>query len=161
MPPVEASHGLVWGMKISEVVQRKGSDVITIAPDATVAQLVALLHEHRIGAVVVSTDGGTTVSGIVSERDVVTALHQHGTDVLQVRVSSIMTGEVLTCELSDELEDLAVRMTERRSRHFPVVDEGRLLAIVSIGDVVKNRLDELQDERNALVHYVQGDRSTV
>lgn len=149
------------GMKISEVVQRKGSDVITIAPDATVAQLVALLQEHRIGAVVVSTDGGATVAGIVSERDVVIALHQHGPDVLQTRVSSIMTGEVLTCELSDELEDVAIRMTERRFRHFPVVDEGRLLAIVSIGDVVKNRLDELQDERNALVHYVQGDRSSV
>lgn len=151
----------MWGMKISEVVQRKGSDVITIAPDATVAQLVALLQEHRIGAVVVSTDGGATVAGIVSERDVVIALHQHGPDVLQTRVSNIMTGEVLTCELSDELEDVAIRMTERRFRHFPVVDEGRLLAIVSIGDVVKNRLDELQDERNALVHYVQGDRSSV
>ena len=143
-------------MRIAEVIRRKGADVVTVAPDTGVADLVALLDEYKIGALVVSADGGTTVAGIVSERDVVRRLHTDGPDVLQRTVAEIMTGEVQTCGLEDELEALARRMTDLRVRHLPVVVDGNLRAIVSIGDVVKNRLDELQDERDQLVTYVQG-----
>lgn len=146
-------------MKIFEVINKKGTDVVTISSGTTVAEMLRLLDEHRIGALVVSDDGGSTVSGIVSERDVVLALHQQGVGVLQNQVRSIMTSEVWTCTSEDELEALASSMTEHRVRHLPVVDNGKLVGIVSIGDVVKNRLDELQSERNDLISYVQGDRS--
>ncbi len=143
-------------MRIAEVIRRKGADVITVAPEAGVAELVALLGENRIGALVVSSDGGASVAGIVSERDVVTHLYRDGPSVLERRVADIMTSDVQTCHPDDELEALARRMTDLRVRHLPVVVDGRLEAIVSIGDVVKNRLDELQDERDQLVTYVQG-----
>lgn len=143
-------------MRIAEVIRRKGADVVTVPPDAGVAELVALLDEHKIGALVVSPDGGETVSGIVSERDVVRHLHTDGAGVLSRTVADIMTTDVETCAPEDELESLARRMTDLRVRHLPVVVDGKLRAIVSIGDVVKNRLDELQEERDQLVHYVQG-----
>lgn len=145
-------------MKISDVIQRKGSHVITVAPEVSIADLLTLLDEHRIGAVVVSADEGQSVAGIISERDVVRALHRSGPEALQQSVGSVMTTEVYTCKPSDELEALAIMMTEHRVRHSPVVEDGKLTAIVSIGDIVKHRLDELEDERNALVGYVQGDR---
>ena len=157
--PVDARTWLVWDMKISEVIKKKGRDVVTIGSGTTVAEMLRILDEHRIGALVVSDDGGVTVAGIASERDVVRALHQRGVGVLQEAVRSIMTSEVWTCVSDDELETLAVSMTEHRVRHLPVVDDDRLVAIVSIGDVVKHRLDELQAERNQLFDYVQGDRS--
>lgn len=147
-------------MKISEVIKKKGSDVATVTSATKVSEMLRILDEHRIGALVVSDDDGATVHGIASERDVVRALHERGVGVLQESVRSIMTSEVWTCTSEDELETLAVSMTEHRVRHLPVVDDGRLVAIVSIGDVVKHRLDELQAERNQLFHYVQGDRST-
>lgn len=143
-------------MRIAEVIRRKGADVITVAPDAGVADLVALLAEKRIGALVVSPDGGASVVGIVSERDVVRHLHTDGVGVLERTVADVMTTAVETCVPEDELESLARRMTDLRVRHLPVVVDGRLEAIVSIGDVVKNRLDELQDERDQLVGYVRG-----
>lgn len=142
-------------MRIAEVIRRKGADVVTVGPDATVSELVALLGEHKIGALVVSPDGGATVAGIVSERDVVRRLQTDGADVLRRTVAEIMTVDVETCAPEDELEALARRMTDLRVRHLPVVVDGRLRAIVSIGDVVKNRLDELQEERDQLVNYVQ------
>lgn len=142
-------------MRIAEVIKRKGADVVTVAPSTGVADLVAQLAEHKIGALVVSPDGGETVVGIVSERDVVRRLHTDGAAVLQHSVGDIMTVEVQTCTPDDELESLARRMTDLRVRHLPVVVDGHLHAIVSIGDVVKNRLDELQDERDQLVTYVQ------
>ena len=141
-------------MRISEVIRRKGAEVVTIHPDATVTDLLALLAGHNIGAVVVSTDGGRTVGGIVTERDVVRHLHQRGTEVLAVPVAEVMTAEVVTCTTEDELQTLARTMTERRFRHLPVVEDGTLLAIVSIGDIVKNRIDELQAENDQLVDYV-------
>ncbi len=146
-------------MKISEVIKKKGGHVVTIQPSTTIADMVGILNEHRIGAVIVSEDDGATVKGIASERDVVRALHEHGVDVLQEKVQTIMTSEVWTCTSKDELQSIAVQMTEHRVRHLPVVDEDKLVAIVSIGDVVKHRLDELEAERNDLVHYVQGDRA--
>ncbi len=146
-------------MKIFEVIQKKGHHVVTIDSGSTVEDMLRVLDEHGIGALVVSDDDGATVNGIASERDVVRALHQRGVEVMQDNVRSIMTSEVWTCTSQDELETLAVSMTEHRVRHLPVVDDGKLVGIVSIGDVVKNRLDELQNERNDLFHYVQGDRS--
>lgn len=148
-------------MRISELINRKGNAVVTVTPETSLTELLGVFFEHRIGAAIVSADDGASVIGIISERDVVRALHRSGTGVLDEPVGSIMTTEVQTCTTSDELESLAVKMTEHRVRHLPVVEDGHLLAIVSIGDVVKHRLDELQDERNQLLHYVQGDRSTV
>ena len=141
-------------MKISDVLRKKGSEVITIKPDETVAGLLGLLAEHRIGAVVVSTDG-TSVDGIVSERDIVRHLHSTGTSVLEAPVSQIMTSEVTTGSADDNIADLAGTMTEMRVRHVPIVDaDGKLAAIVSIGDIVKHRLSELQSERDALRDYI-------
>ncbi len=141
-------------MKISDVLRSKGGGVITVRPDGTVSELLALLAEHRIGACVVSTDG-TRVDGIVSERDVVRHLHATGTSVLDGPVSAIMTSDVTTGTPSDEIADMAAVMTEQRIRHVPVLDaDGGLSAIVSIGDIVKSRLSELQSERDQLRDYI-------
>lgn len=140
-------------MKISDVVRSKGSDVVTMRPEATVGELLSVLADHNIGAVVVSHDG-SSVAGIVSERDVVRHLGRSGAAVLQEPVSTIMTVEVHTCSFGDEIEDLAGSMTERRIRHVPVLEDGRLAAIVTIGDVVKHRISQLQDERDHLVGYI-------
>jgi CBS domain-containing protein len=140
-------------MRISDVLSSKPSgQVVTISPDATVRDLLALLAEHNIGAVVVSTDG-QAVDGIVSERDVVRRLHQDD-GVLDGAVSSIMTRDVRTCEPDTSVDDLRVMMTERRIRHVPVVSGGSLTGIISIGDVVKSSLDQLQFERDQLDSYV-------
>ncbi|HIZ34815.1 MAG TPA: CBS domain-containing protein [Candidatus Ruania gallistercoris] len=141
-------------MRISEVIRRKGSEVVTIRPEETVTDLLALLAERNIGAVVVSTDAGRSVGGIVTERDVVRHLHSRGTGVLAGPVAEVMTAEVITCSTEDDLQTLARTMTEKRIRHLPVVEDGALLAIVSIGDIVKNRIDELQAENDQLVDYV-------
>jgi CBS domain-containing protein len=141
-------------MRISQVIRRKGDLVVTVRPDATVEQLLELLEENKIGAAVVSDDG-STVSGIVSERDVVRALHADGVGVLGETVATIMTSEVETCTPDDRIEAMARTMTERRIRHIPVLVDGKLAAIVSIGDIVKFRIDELQLERDQLVGYIQ------
>ncbi|MGO1510946.1 MAG: CBS domain-containing protein [Actinomycetaceae bacterium] len=140
-------------MRIDEVVRRKGHEVVTIRSDASVGELLDLLEERRIGAVVVS-DADGRVDGIVAERDLLPLLRQDGATARLV--SEVMTRDVVTCAPKDELEALARTMTEVRVRHLPVVDEGRMVAIVSIGDVVKNRLDELQAERDHLENYVHG-----
>jgi CBS domain-containing protein len=140
-------------MRIGDVLGAKPSqDVVTITPDAGVRDLIALLAEHNVGALIVSSDG-TSVDGIVSERDVVRHLHHDGT-VVNNTVGAIMTSDVETCDRSTLLDDLMKIMTERRIRHVPVVDEGRLVGIVSIGDVVKHRIDQLQFERDQLDSYV-------
>ncbi|HTF06893.1 MAG TPA: CBS domain-containing protein [Asanoa sp.] len=144
-------------MRISDVLRVKGSNVITLTPDTSVRRLLAVLAEHRIGAVVVSRDG-TTVDGIASERDVVRALAEHGEAALAGPVAAIQTTDVFSLGPDAELEDLMRLMTDRRIRHLPVVHEGRLVGIVSIGDVVKNRIDELESDRAALTHYIEGDR---
>jgi len=140
-------------MKIEDVVRAKGTVVITIEPSATVKQLLDLLAKHNIGAVVVSTDG-RHIEGIVSERDVVRRLASMGAAVLDAPVSAIMTVNVKTCSLSDSIEDTAREMTYSRFRHLPVVVDGELKAVVSIGDVVKYRIDQLTDERNHLLGYL-------
>ncbi len=144
-------------MRISEVLRRKGDEVVTIRSDATIADLLDLLASRRIGAVVVS-DGEGRVDGIISERDLVLKLRV-GTEAFgSVRVRELMSTDVATCEPGDDTETLARRMTEMRVRHLPVLVDGRLAGIVSIGDIVKQRLDELQEERDQLVDYVQQDR---
>lgn len=140
-------------MRISALLAAKGSDVATIAPDATVATLVRLLAERGIGALVVSTDG-ERIEGIVSERDVVRRMVQVGGDVRDEPVSAIMSTEVATCGPDDAVDHLMAVMTEQRVRHVPVVADGRLCGIVSIGDVVKSRIDELERDRKELVEYI-------
>lgn len=140
-------------MRIGDVLGAKPSQgVVTITPEAGVKDLIALLDEHNVGALIVSTDG-ETVDGIVSERDVVRHLHQDGT-VINNTVGAIMTSEVKTCQRETQLDDLMKIMTESRIRHVPVVEGDRLVGIVSIGDIVKHRMDQLQFERDQLDHYV-------
>lgn len=140
-------------MKISDVLRTKGSAVITVAPQETIASLLELLTQHNIGAVVVSTDGAA-VDGIVSERDVVHQLHARGSELLDAPVSDIMTAKVVTCSPDDELTDIGALMTDNRFRHLPVVVDGRLVAIVSIGDIVKARMDQLATERDLYEAYI-------
>jgi CBS domain-containing protein len=140
-------------MLIVTVLRAKGDSVATIPPTATVRDLLGLLAEHRIGAAVVTADD--TIAGIVSERDVVRRLVDDGGALLDRRVAEIMTADVVTCTRETPVEDLARTMTERRIRHVPVVDaDGRLVGIVSIGDVVKSRIMELESERDDLVGYI-------
>ena len=140
-------------MRIREIVAAKPNQaVVTVSPTATVRELLALLAENNVGALVVSDDG-TSVDGIVSERDVVRRLHDNP-DVLSAEVSTIMTSSVHTCEPDSDLDDMMSVMTERRIRHVPVVADGRLVGIVSIGDVVKHKISSLQFERDQLDSYV-------
>ncbi|MDP3967514.1 MAG: CBS domain-containing protein [Nocardioides sp.] len=140
-------------MRISEILNAKASqDVVTVRPDAGVRELVALLAEHNVGALVVSADG-TSLDGIVSERDVVRHLHHDGT-VVNNTVGAIMTTEVSTCSPETDLDELMQTMTERRIRHVPVCDGDSLVGIVSIGDVVKHKIDRLEFERDQLDSYV-------
>ena len=142
-------------MNVETILRNKGNWVATIRPDATVAEAVDILHEHRIGALVVSEDG-EGVDGILSERDIVIALADHRADLLSHTVDEIMTRTVVTCEPSDSVGDLMAEMTNRRIRHFPVVADGRLRGIVSIGDLVKSRLDEVEFEANSLRSFISG-----
>lgn len=140
-------------MRIADVLRHKGSEVVTIAPTETVTALLHRLRDHHVGALVVSTDG-RTVEGIVSERDVVRQLCIDGARLLDETVADIMTAEVHTCGPGDHINDLMRTMTDLRVRHIPVVVDGELKGIVSIGDVVKHRIDELTDERNYLEAYI-------
>ncbi len=140
-------------MRINEVLKHKAVEgVVAITPDASVRDLVALLAEHNVGALIVSVDG-TSVDGIVSERDVVRRLHGDD-EVLEATVDTIMTASVRTCAPDSTVDELMALMTEHRIRHVPVVDDGRLVGIISIGDVVKNRMAELEFERDQLDSYV-------
>jgi CBS domain-containing protein len=145
-------------MRINEVLAGKaGHDVVTVNPDTSVRDLVGMLAQHNIGALVVSSDG-SSVDGIVSERDVVRRLHDDE-GVLDAPVSSIMSTEVRTCSGNDTVNELMALMTERRFRHVPVVKDDKLVGIVSIGDVVKSRMSELEFERDQLDSYVQSAQS--
>jgi CBS domain-containing protein len=139
-------------MRIADVLRTKGTVVATVSPETTVRELLAGLAEHNIGAMpVLGPDG---VRGIVSERDVVRQLHERGEGLLSRPVSEIMTTVVATCTPRDSVDDLSVLMTQRRVRHVPVVDDGRLVGIVSIGDVVKTRMEELETSREQLQAYI-------
>jgi CBS domain-containing protein len=145
----------VLNMKISDVVRNKGSKVATVAPEATVTVLLRQLAEHGVGAMVVqSTDG--VLTGIVSERDVVRQLDQNGSALLDWTVDRIMTKDVATCSPGDAIEDVMRLMTDRRLRHVPVMVDGGLAGIVSIGDLVKTRIDDLVSTTAHLEHYIAG-----
>ena len=144
-------------MLISDVLRVKGTQVVTVPPDTKVRRLLAVLAEHQIGAVIISHDG-TSVDGIASERDIVRALAKRGAAVMSEPVTAIYTAEVHTVTPQTPLEEVMRLMTERRIRHAPVVAGGGLRGIVSIGDVVKNRIDELETERIALTDYITGTR---
>jgi len=139
-------------MRIADVLRNKGASVATITPETSVAGLLTELSVHNIGAmVVVSPDG---VIGIVSERDVVRALQERGADLLRQPVSEIMTTFVATCTPNDSVDSLSVLMTNKRVRHIPVMENGRLTGIVSIGDVVKTRMEELEATQEQLQAYI-------
>lgn len=144
-------------MLVSGVLGHKGDAVVTVAPGATVADAVALLHRHRIGALVVSGDG-RAVEGILSERDVVRGLADGGPALLERAVAELMTPDPVCCHLDDSIEDLMAVMTHRRFRHLPVQEEGRLIGLVSIGDVVLQRVQELESEKQVLHDYLSQGR---
>jgi len=139
-------------MRVSDILRSKGSDVVTLSPSATVAEAVGRLAELSFGALVVSSDG-STVDGILSERDIVRSLGDDS-DTLGLAVSELMTTAVVTCSTTDNIADLMALMTTRRIRHLPVVTDGEMVGLVSIGDVVKARLAELEDERKHLEDYI-------
>ena len=141
-------------MRVSELLKTKGSSVVTLKPDALVSELVGELTRRNIGAVVVSNDG-STVKGIASERDVVRAVNQFGAAILDQPVRALMSSDVHTCSPDDAVDSLMATMTNHHIRHVPVIEHGVLVGIVSIGDVVKTRLEELEKDRAELVNYIE------
>ena len=142
-------------MLIRQILAGKGSDVVTTRPNATVAEVAGLLKAKRIGAVVV-TDAHEELCGIISERDLACGLADHGADLLGMHVGDLMTREISTCSPDDGVDRLMRQMTEGRFRHLPVVQDGRMIGIISIGDVVKHRLQELENEAHMLHDYISG-----
>jgi len=142
-------------MKVQAMLALKGDNVLTIRGDATIEAAVEILKTEKIGALVVSDDGAK-VQGILSERDVVRGLVAHGGALLRMQVAEFMTANVKTCGMDDNIQDIMSQMTQSRIRHLPAVENGALRGMISIGDVVKNRLAELETEANALRDYVSG-----
>lgn len=136
-------------MQVKEMLKAKRADVITAKPTDTIDTLTHLLALEKIGAVVVAV-GDKTVIGIISERDIIRGLAVHGPSLLAMRITEIMTHDVLTCNLDDNIKDIMRRMTIRRIRHLPVVENNQLVGLISIGDIVKNRLDLMELEANVL-----------
>jgi CBS domain-containing protein len=139
-------------VRIANVLHAKGSVVATVAPDAPVAVLLAEMVKHRVGAVVVTHDGA--VVGMVWERDVIRLLHEHGASLVNAPVSEIMNVDVISCTLVDEVDSILRTMTDRRIRHLPVMVDGKLSGIVSMGDLVKARIGELEADRAYLQSYI-------
>jgi len=140
-------------MTVRTILSRKGSDVVTIAPTANLSEAVKLLGERRIGAIVV-TGPDNRVAGILSERDIVRAIGERGPAALDENVGAIMTRKVVTCTETDTIAFIMERMTAGKFRHLPVVDQGRLTGVISIGDVVKFRVEEIEHETEALREYI-------
>ncbi|RZL84322.1 CBS domain-containing protein [Rhodococcus sp. WS4] len=139
-------------MRIADVLRNKGPAVVTVDPGMSVSTLIGELARHNVGALVVTENDA--VVGIVTERDVVRRIHERGPDILNGQVRDIMTTSVFACLPTDTVDSLAETMTERRIRHLPVIVDGQLVGIVSIGDVVKSRIGELQTERDQLESYI-------
>lgn len=144
-------------MNVEAILRSKGSWVATIGPEASVVEAAELLARHGIGALVVCSAAGD-IAGIVSERDITRALGERHGEVAGVRVADIMTRQVHTCSRRDSVDKLALEMTQRRIRHVPVVADGKLAGLVSIGDVVKMRINELQEETDVLHRYITDGR---
>jgi|SRR5579863_1761216 len=142
------------GTKVSSVLKHKGHEVVTVAPDQTVSAVVKVLAQHRIGAVPVVNEQGRII-GIISERDIIRGMAQHAEAALKLAADKLMTRDVHTCSHEDQLVDLMEVMTRQRIRHLPVIHEGALHGIVSIGDVVKQRLEEVQSEAEELRNYIR------
>ncbi|MDJ0945409.1 MAG: CBS domain-containing protein [Kiloniellales bacterium] len=142
-------------MLVRHIVSVSGAGVATARPDATIADAAKLLKERNIGALVVTTEDGR-LAGILSERDLVRGLPDHGADLLALKVKDRMTAEVTTCSPDDRVDGIMKLMTDGRFRHLPVVEDGKLVGIVSIGDVVKSRLEELESETTTLRQYIAG-----
>ncbi len=142
-------------MKVQAMLDAKGSEVATTRPDATIATAIDILKLKKIGALVV-TDSGGDLAGIISERDIVRGLVDHGAELLKMPVADLMTRSVKTCNPGHNTDDVMAEMTRSRIRHLPVLDGGRLCGIISIGDVVKNRLEELEAETSVLRDYIGG-----
>ena len=142
-------------MKVQAMLDAKGSKVATTRPYATIATVIRMLKLERIGALVVSEDG-ETLGGIISERDIVRGLVDHGHELLEMQVAELMTRAVKTCTPEANIKDVMAEMTRSRVRHLPVLDGGKLCGIISIGDVVKSRLDDLETETNVLRDYIVG-----
>ncbi len=142
-------------MSVSQILKGKGREVITIAPTASVAAVAEILAKRRIGAVIVSTDGAS-IEGIVSERDVVRCLAEKGAAALALKVEAIMSSPVKTCGDSDSEIEIMALMTENRIRHLPVVSQGKLSGMISIGDVVKFRIEAIEREAAEMKAYIAG-----
>ena len=142
-------------MRVSDILRSKGGAVVTIAPDATVSEVVGVLAKFGVGALVVSRDG-RSINGIVSERDVVRSMFEHGPTTLDLAAADIMTVDVVTSGPDATIDELMVTMTEGRFRHVPVTEAGRLAGIISIGDVVNARLRALELETEQLTNYISG-----
>jgi CBS domain-containing protein len=140
-------------MKVEELLRSKGTHVVTVRPHETIDALVHRFKLEKIGAVVVSSDG-ERIEGMISERDVVRGLAEHGSAMLERHVSDEMTRQVVTCAPDDSLRDVMRKMTQHRIRHLPVTERGKLAGLISIGDVVKNRLEDMELEANVLRDYI-------
>lgn len=139
-------------MIVRSILKSKGKDVETVAPDASILNVSKILHQKRIGAVLVMNEG--QIRGVLSERDIVRGICQYGADVLARPASDLMTRDVVTCDMDDTVNALMELMTNNRIRHIPVLEQGRLAGIISIGDVVKNRIAESEMEAQALKEYI-------
>ncbi len=140
-------------MIVSAILKRKGSQVVAVAPEDTIAQVTRTLAQHRIGAALVKGADGAML-GIISERDIVRGMASQGQGTSQLPARQLMTGDVLTIAPQTTVNTAMALMTDRRVRHLPVFDEGRLVGMVSIGDLVKARIEEIEQEAEALKHYV-------
>ena len=143
-------------MNVQSILSVKGNAVATIASTATLSDAVGSLRDHGVGALVVCDDG-KTIAGILSERDVVRSIAAHGDGTLHLTVGSAMSSNVITCQPADTIDVLMKAMTDRRIRHLPVLEaDGSMAGVISIGDVVKYRLGELESENNQLHDYIEG-----
>ncbi len=141
-------------MNVKAILAAKGGDIFSIEPTADLAAAARLLSAHRIGAVVIRGAGGR-LAGILSERDIVRAVSEHGVDALSVSVGQVMTRNVMTCSENDSIADIMERMTAGKFRHLPVLRDGQMIGLVSIGDVVKQRVGEIEQDAEALRQYIQ------
>ncbi len=139
-------------MTVARIINDKGRDVVTVSPETSLAALATTLAEKRIGAVVIVEKGA--IHGIISERDVVRAIAKRGGDALVTRVSEWMTARVITCEPKDTINEVMQTMTSGRIRHVPVVEDGKLAGIISIGDVVKRRIEDVEREADQIREYI-------